>query len=128
MPGTSLTGKMAGCDTLWIVLGVLSRLGLRRNRSLQSRLAVRRRIDHLQAEDTADYIAFRLGRVGGKAELFGRDAVTLLHEAAGGSLRDLDRLATAALTIAAKTQQGRVGREVVQQVLAIDNHHRNWAS
>lgn len=25
MPGTSLTGKMAGCDTLWIVLGVLSR-------------------------------------------------------------------------------------------------------
>lgn len=73
------------------------RLALRRNRSIYSRLSRRLRIGPVAPADTADYLRARLARVGCDREVFAADAVGLLHEAAGGTLRDLDRLADAAM-------------------------------
>lgn len=100
------------------------RLQLRHNRSLISRLALRRHIGPLSAEDTADYLQFRMKAVGSQREVFTRDACTYLHEATQGLLRDVDRIADAALTEAAQHQRERVEREIVQRVLAVDAHHR----
>lgn len=93
------------------------RLRLRRNRSLYSRLHHRLSIGPLTPEDTADYVRMRVVRVGGSKELFSSDAVALLHEAAGGGLRDVDRVATLALRMAARRKRKLVERDVVARVL-----------
>lgn len=101
------------------------RLSLRRNRSLYSRLHLRRRIEPLTTEDTADYLRVRLTRAGTSSpDLFTPDAAAMLHEATGGSLRDLDRLAAAALAEAAVHDRKRIERDIVTRVLALDARHR----
>lgn len=94
-----------------------TRLRLRRNRSLQSRLARTFTIDPIAPEDTADYIRARLRAVGCDRDLFATDAVSLLHEAALGSLRDIDRFATLCLRAAARKKRKTVERDVVSRVL-----------
>ena len=93
------------------------RLRVRRNRSLFSRVHRRLVIDPLTPDDTADYLRERLRRAGCDRELFAADAVSMLHEAAGGSLRDIDRLATQALRAAARRKRKSVDRDVLGRVL-----------
>jgi general secretion pathway protein A len=73
------------------------RLLMRRNRSLQPRMTYRLSIEPLSPDDTADYIRARLAAAGATKELFTADAIAILHEAASGSLRDIDRVAHNAL-------------------------------
>src|SRR5690606_41091979 len=68
-------------------------------------------------EDTGEYLAVRLRRAGFERELFPRDSVTLLHEATGGALRDLDRLAATCLRHAARKRRKTVDRDIVSVVL-----------
>jgi general secretion pathway protein A len=98
------------------------RLSLRRNRSLYSRIHTRLSIEPLTPEDTADYIRMRLSRAGCEREVFASDALALLHEAALGSLRDIDRLASAALSEAAKKKRRLVERELISRLLQADAH------
>ena len=93
------------------------RLSRRHHRSLYSRLHTRLRIDPLTPEDTAEYLRVRLHRAGCERELFGSDAVAMLHEAASGAHRDIDRLATAALKEAARRKKKLVERDVLARVL-----------
>jgi general secretion pathway protein A len=93
------------------------RLALRRNRSLYSRLGRRLSIDPVQPADTADYLRLRLQRAGCEREVFADDAIALLHEAASGALRDIDRLATAALREAARRKKKLVDRDILARVL-----------
>lgn len=94
-----------------------SRLVRRHNRSLYSRLHTRLRIEPLTPEDTAEYLRVRLARAGCERELFASDALAMLHEAASGALRDVDRLATAALREAARRKKKLVERDVLARVL-----------
>ena len=96
------------------------RLALRRNRSLYSRLHHRLRIDPLTVEDSAAYLRLRLERVGCTSELLADDAIAVLHEAAQGAHRELDRLATDALRAAARKGKRVVDRAVARQVVASD--------
>lgn len=48
------------------------------------------------AEDTAEYVAFRLQRAGAERDLFSHESIAVLHEVTSGSLREIDRLASAA--------------------------------
>jgi type II secretory pathway predicted ATPase ExeA len=93
------------------------RLSRRHHRSLYSRLHTRLRIDPLTPEDTAEYLRVRLHRAGCERELFGSDAVAMLHEAASGAHRDIDRLATAALKEAARRKKKLVERDILARVL-----------
>ena len=93
------------------------RLSRRRNRSLHSRLHYRLSIGPLAPEDSADYIRVRLAAVGCNKELFTSDAIALLHEAASGSLRDIDRIAHNALRVSACRKRKLVERDVLQAVL-----------
>ena len=96
------------------------RLARRHHRSLFSRLHTRLRIDPLTPDDTAEYLRVRLGRAGCERELFASDAVAMLHEAASGALRDLDRLATASLREAARKKRKLVERDVLARVVDAD--------
>lgn len=97
------------------------RLQMRRNRSLYSRLSCRVSIDAHTPEDTADYIRHRLRTAGVKSEVFTSDAIAMLHEAALGSLRDVDRIATAALKAASRRRRNLVERDVVERLLDADS-------
>jgi type II secretory pathway predicted ATPase ExeA len=96
---------------------LLDRLELRRHRSLLSRIQRRFTLSPLTLDDTADYLRTRLERVGCERDLFAHGAVALLHEHAGGVLRDIDRIATAALREAARKKRKAVDADTLQFVL-----------
>jgi len=93
------------------------RLALRRNRSLYSRLARRLRIDPLTPDDTGAYVRMRMRRAGCDREVFSSEAIAMLHEAATGAMRDLDRLAQAALRHGARHKRRLIERDTIQRVL-----------
>jgi type II secretory pathway predicted ATPase ExeA len=97
------------------------RLMLRRNRSLASRLHHRFVIGPLAPEDTAAYVRVRLERAGCTHELFAADPLAMLHEATRGAMRDIDRVATAALRQAARRSRRLVERDVLAHVLDCDD-------
>ncbi len=101
------------------------RLRLRRNRSLHSRLHHRFCIGSLCPDDTNDYLRTRLARVGATKDIFSADALAILHEAAGSSLRDTDRLATAALRAAARKKKKLVARDVFTRILQAEAEDRS---
>ena len=96
------------------------RLSLRRNRSLLSRVHHRFVIGGLKPEDTADYVRTRLTQAGCKRELFTSDALAMLHEATRGAMRDIDRIATAALRLAAKKKCRLIERDALAHILDAD--------
>ena len=93
------------------------RLELRKNRSLYSRIHRRLSVGPLTAEDTAEYVRMRLRRIGCDREVFASDALVTLHEAANSSLREIDRIATAALREAARRKKRVVERDVLARVV-----------
>ena len=95
------------------------RMTLRRNRCLYSRIQYRLTIDPIVPDDTADYIAYRLNGSGCKREVFTSDAIAMIHETALGSLRDIDRVATAALRTSARRKRKLVERDVVDHVINV---------
>jgi len=97
------------------------RLALRRNRSLFSRIQRRLSISPLAPEDTVEYVRSRLHKAGCDRELFTGDALAMLHEAANGSLRDMDRLATAALREAGRRKRKLVERDVLGRVVDLES-------
>jgi type II secretory pathway predicted ATPase ExeA len=98
-----------------------ARLERRHNRSLYSRLHTRLRIDPLVPDDTAEYVRHRLHLAGCDREIVTSDAIAMLHEATLGALRDLDRLATAALRLAARRKKKLVERDLVAHVIDADS-------
>ena len=95
------------------------RLSRRHQRSLYSRIQHRLHLDSTSPDDTADYLRHRLRLVGGDRDIFTEDAVAMLHEAADG-LRDLDRLAEAALRDAWRRKRKLVERDAVMRVVDVD--------
>jgi general secretion pathway protein A len=93
------------------------RLELRKNRSLYSRIDRRLEVGPMVADDTAAYVQLRLRRAGADREIFTPDALAALHEAASSSLREIDRLATAALREAARKKRKNVDLDTLQRVL-----------
>ena len=93
------------------------RLALRRNRSLLSRIHRRISLDPHTPEDTSEYVAMRLKAAGCDREIFTSDAIGMLHEAAAGSLREIDRVATAALRSAARRKKKLVERDAVARAI-----------
>ena len=105
---------LVGLPELW------DRLKLARNRSLWSRIHSRIRIDDASDEDTVEYICHRLEQAGAAPTVIGSDALTMIHEATAGRLRDVDRIATLALKSAARRKLKSVDRDVVRGLLDDD--------
>ncbi len=101
------------------------RLALRHNRSLHSRLHRRLEVTPLTPDDTSEYLRLRLARAGCTREVFASDATVLLHEATVGAMRDLDRLAAAALRETARKKRKLIERDVVARVIEADTRERD---
>jgi type II secretory pathway predicted ATPase ExeA len=96
------------------------RMRLRKNRSLWSRIHTRLHLGEATPGDTAEYIGHRLDLAGGKHAIFTSDALAMLHEAASGRLRDVDRLATEALKRAARRRLKSIDRQLIEEVAGAD--------
>jgi len=96
------------------------RLELGKNRSLWSRIHTRVHMPEAGPAETAEYLQHRLKRAGVTRDIFSSDAIALLHEASDGKLRDLDRLATAALKLAGRRKLQKVDRALVTAVASED--------
>ena len=94
------------------------RLSLSIHKPLLSRLHTRLEIQATTVDDSAEYLRFRLRRVGSEREIFAHDAIALLHTTTAGAHRDLDRLATLALRDATRRKKKFVDRDLVQHLLA----------
>ncbi|XYH99804.1 ExeA family protein [Sorangium sp. So ce1128] len=92
------------------------RMALRSHRSLLTRIHRRFVIEPATVEDTTEYVAFRLKGAGADHEIFSRESLTALHELASGSLREIDRLASAAMRESARRKRKLVDRDVVVRV------------
>lgn len=92
------------------------RLSLHKNRSLWSRIHTRLCLGEASPADTAEYVAYRMKSAGCEREVFSSDALSLLHEASRGHLRDIDRIATDCLKLAQKKRVRIVDRDVVVRV------------
>src|SRR6266487_2936683 len=115
-------GRVTGVQTCALPI---YQLKLRRFRSLHSRLHWRLHIDQLTPEDTAEYLRYRMKRAGCDRDVFTQDAVQMLHEAATGGMRDLDRLATGCLREAARKKRKLVERDLLPRVLDRDGLERD---
>ena len=93
------------------------RLMVGRNRPLYSRLSRRLCLGALTPEDTGEYVRTRLAKAGVSREVFTADAIALVHEAAAGAHREIDRLATAALRVAAQRKKKLVERDTLAHVV-----------
>jgi type II secretory pathway predicted ATPase ExeA len=92
------------------------RMALRSHRSLLTRIHHRFMIEPATVEDTAEYVAFRLKGAGADHELFSGESLAALHELASGSLREIDRLASAAMRESARRKRKLVDRDAVARV------------
>ena len=96
---------------------IRQRLTLARNRSLYSRVHTRISLGEATATDTAEYVGYRMKRAGAEREVFNADAISIIHEHAQGRLRDIDRICTDALKLAAKKKARSVDRASVAHVI-----------
>lgn len=96
------------------------RLHRRRHRSLMTRLQHRLVLDPLVPDDTAAYLTFRLERAGCKANPFPPDSVALLHEKTGGLMRDIDRIASLSLDLAARRRNKTIHKDIILDAINID--------
>jgi len=96
---------------------LVNRLQLHRNRAFWSRIYTRLSLGDALPDDTAEYLDHRLKLAGCKRDVFSENAVALLHEAALGRLRDIDRLASAALKSASRRKRKIVDRAVITDVI-----------
>jgi general secretion pathway protein A len=93
------------------------RLSRHELRQLKQRVALRCELKPFTVGETAAYIASRVSTAGGNAaQLFTREAVTLIHECSRGIPRTISVMCDNALLggFAARTQP--VGRDIVEQV------------
>ena len=93
-----------------------SSLARRAHRSLLTRIHHRFLLAPATVDDTAEYVRYRLAAAGVDRALFPDDALGALHELSQGALREIDRLATAALREAARRKKKLVDRETVSRV------------
>lgn len=93
------------------------RLALAKNRSLWSRIHTRLSILDAGPGDTAEYLAHRLRHAGCEREVFNSDAIALIHEDTKGRMRDIDRVATDALKLAARRKLRTIDRELIVRTL-----------
>lgn len=114
--------RMDSLDPLLLILIGHSRLEARLARPLfrhlQQRILLRYQLPPLSEEQTRDYIAHHLRRVGGKPEIFTDSASLAVYKISAGVCRQINRLALAALNLGALEQKPTLSEEEIYRASA----------
>jgi general secretion pathway protein A len=84
---------------------------------LSQRIGVHYHLGTLSHEETREYIAFRLQKVGGALDIFDEGAMDLVFQASQGIPRVVNLLCDTALVYAYGESASRIGADVVSQVI-----------
>ncbi|MDA2930889.1 AAA family ATPase, partial [Acidobacteria bacterium AH-259-O06] len=82
-------------------------------RNLGQRILLRYQLPALNEEETANYIAHHLARVGGEPEIFTPSARLAVYKICGGLCRQINRLCLAALNLGAIEQKEILSEEEI---------------
>jgi len=107
----ALTVMLCGAETLSL------RFGLSVLEALANSITVTIPVEGLPAEETISFIEGRLNACGARSPLFTKNALTLVHQAAGGILRTIGTISNAALLKAFVAKSTQVEAEHVQSVI-----------
>jgi len=81
------------------------------------RIAVNFRLSALTREEAGNYIAFRLEKAGGQADIFSQAAVDKIYQASGGVPRAINLLCDASLVYGFGYEIESIDESVIQQVI-----------
>ena len=93
------------------------KFGLSVIEALASSITVTISVDTLTADESFSFVDSRMRDCGAQAPVFTNNALTLLHQAAGGTLRTLGSIVNATLLQASIARSQQVEAEHVQQVI-----------
>ena len=85
--------------------------------ALASSITVTISVDTLTADESFSFVDSRMRACGAQGPVFTKNALTLLHQASGGTLRTLGSIANATLLHAFTARSPQVETEHVQQVI-----------
>lgn len=117
---TRLTGKERTAPFSLLLCGdsdLLPTLAMGVHRALRSRLGFCLRTTAFSEEQTTQYVIFRWTEVGVRTCPFDAQALTLLHQAAGGIPRTINQIGTLATALAARAKHAMIDQQHVQQAL-----------
>jgi len=80
-------------------------------RNINQRILLRYELPPLTEEQTREYLAHHLARVGAHPQLFNEAAYLAIYKTSGGICRDINRLALAALALGALEQKDSLSEE-----------------
>ena len=101
----------AGSKLSVILIGTnefFDKLRLAINESLTQRITWFHRLNELTNETAADYLAYCLRAVGAEHEIFEESAKKLIYDLSGGSIRIINKIALAAMSIASAAESSAV--------------------
>jgi general secretion pathway protein A len=107
----ALTVVLCGAETL------SRKFGLSMLEALANSITITISVDGLPKEESFSYIESRLAACGLKSPLFTKNAMELVHQAAGGILRTIGTIANAALLKAFLAKSPQIEAEHVQAVI-----------
>ena len=84
---------------------------------LVNSITVNTHLDTLPKEESLSYVEHRVTQVGGASSLFTKNALTLIHQAAGGIMRNINSIAQGSLYKAYNTKSTQVEAEHVKAVI-----------
>jgi len=93
------------------------KFGLSILEALANSITVNVNLDTLPKEETFSYIEQRVQEVGNGQSLFTKNAMNLIHQAAGGTLRSINTIANGALVQAFLSNSTQVEKEHVQMAI-----------
>jgi len=96
---------------------ITSRFGLSYLEPLANSITITIHVDGLPKEETFSYIEQRISQCGNSTSLFTKNALQLTHQASGGIMRNINRIAHAALVNACIKKSVQVEAEHVQAVI-----------
>jgi len=107
----ALSVLLCGQETL------TKKFGLSQLEPLANSITVNTQLSTLAKEESFSYLEQRLDQVGGASGLFTQNALALIHQAAGGIMRNINAIAHAAMMKAYLGKSPQVEAEHVQSVI-----------
>ncbi len=86
-------------------------------RQFAQRIAASYHLTGLNLEETGAYISHRLGKAGGRTDLFTPAAVELIHQLSGGIPRSINLLCQAALVYGFAEESQMISQDILRQIM-----------
>jgi len=113
--------EIDSCNALTVLLcgqeNLTQKFGLSILEPLANSITISVSVNSLPKEESFSYVEQRVTAVGGAAGLYTKGALTLIHQASGGVMRNINTIANSALLKAYLSKSAQVEAEHIQSVI-----------